>query len=282
MANEITVQYQPDETNLYACVFNASKQVYDIVGANWEVWDDAQIDNYDVPLAENGGGGLFFGDFPSTIDAGRYTVVIYQGTKVASDTVIGASEIVWNGTSEEFGIDENGRVDVGYLSGSEQSALDLKDFADEGYDPSTNKIEGCKTLDDKTGYTLIAATEAQIDDIDTRTSRLDGLLEDVGGDRFTAKALEQAPTAEMDAAELHAALDSYTATGGDIKDIKDETISITAFLQADKVIDTSTVPWTLERRDKDTKAVLLRQTMKNTNGDNITSINNVLGRLEKA
>jgi len=50
--------------------------------------------------------------------------------------------------------------------------------------------------------------------------------------------------------------------------------------EADKVIDTTSSPWVLEYRDKDTKEVLLRQTMKNTAGTNITSANNVLGRLE--
>ena len=51
-------------------------------------------------------------------------------------------------------------------------------------------------------------------------------------------------------------------------------------VEADKVIDTSGSPWVLEYRDKDTKVVLLRQTMKNTSGEPITSVNNVLGQLE--
>jgi len=51
-------------------------------------------------------------------------------------------------------------------------------------------------------------------------------------------------------------------------------------VEADKVIDTSGSPWVLEYRDKDTKEVLLRQTMKNTSGEPITNVNNVLGQLE--
>jgi len=51
-------------------------------------------------------------------------------------------------------------------------------------------------------------------------------------------------------------------------------------VEADKVVDTSGSPWVLEYRDKDTKEVLLRQTMKNTSGEPITNVNNVLGQLE--
>jgi hypothetical protein len=51
-------------------------------------------------------------------------------------------------------------------------------------------------------------------------------------------------------------------------------------IEADKVIDTGATPWVLEYRHKTTKTVLLRQTMKNTAGATISSINNVLGQLE--
>ena len=56
----------------------------------------------------------------------------------------------------------------------------------------------------------VDANEAKIDSLETKAARLDALIENVTGDRFTAKALETAPTAEMDANELHTALDSYT------------------------------------------------------------------------
>jgi len=57
--------------------------------------------------------------------------------------------------------------------------------------------------------------------------------------------------------------------------------NIQDMVKADKVIDTSGNPWVLEYREKDSKEVLLRQTMKNTSGENVTSNDNVLGRLEK-
>ena len=59
--------------------------------------------------------------------------------------------------------------------------------------------------------------------------------------------------------------------------------ALIGLLEADKVIVTSDAPegpWKVEYRDKVTKDVILTQTLKNTDGENITSINNVLGRLE--
>lgn len=43
------------------------------------------------------------------------------------------------------------QVDITQIGGATQSATDLKDFADAGYDPSTNKITGCKVNDDMVG-----------------------------------------------------------------------------------------------------------------------------------
>jgi len=51
--------------------------------------------------------------------------------------------------------------------------------------------------------------------------------------------------------------------------------------KADRYIQTGDTPWTIDYKHKDTGAILLTQTMKNTDGENITSKNNILGRLEK-
>jgi len=42
-------------------------------------------------------------------------------------------------------------VDVTQIGGSTQSATDIKDYADNGYDPSTHKVEACKANDDMRG-----------------------------------------------------------------------------------------------------------------------------------
>jgi hypothetical protein len=99
MANEIKAKFTANAVDLYACVFNSLKQVYDVVGVSWVTWDDANIENYDIALAENGGGGLYFANFP-VIAAGVYTVVVYQGSQIATDDVIGSGVMNWDGTAE--------------------------------------------------------------------------------------------------------------------------------------------------------------------------------------
>lgn len=84
--------------------------------------------------------------YPQEADDIKVSVTHWLGTAAATPTVAGVPE-----------------VDVTHLVGVAQSATDLKDFADEGYDPATNKVEGVKTADaltannDKTGYGLSAA-----------------------------------------------------------------------------------------------------------------------------
>lgn len=61
-------------------------------------------------------------------------------------------------------------VDLNQIGGVAQSATDLKDFADAGYDPATNKIEGCKANDDMIGTDNAAlasvCTEARLAELD--------------------------------------------------------------------------------------------------------------------
>jgi len=78
-------------------------------------------------------------------------------------------------------------ADLTQIGGDTQSATDLKDFADAGYDPSTNKVEGVKTADaltannDKTGYSLAnAAITAAV--IDTDAIDADALASDAVGE----------------------------------------------------------------------------------------------------
>ena len=45
------------------------------------------------------------------------------------------------------------KADMSALGGAAQSATDLKDFADDGYDPATNKVQGVVLTDTVTTYT---------------------------------------------------------------------------------------------------------------------------------
>lgn len=75
-----------------------------------------------------------------------YQVIITAGT-VDSVSVVG--EVV-----ASFSIENRFQeVDVVKIGGDAQSATDLKDFADDGYDPSTNKVQGVVLVDTLTTYT---------------------------------------------------------------------------------------------------------------------------------
>ena len=62
-----------------------------------------------------------------------------------------------------------------------------------------------------TAAVLHEITDGLIAGVVEQTDKLDSMIEEESsGNKFTVKALEDAPTAEMDADELHNALDSYT------------------------------------------------------------------------
>jgi len=109
---------------------------------------------------------------PTVAGVPEVDVTHWIGSAAATPTVAGVPEVDvthWIGTAAATptvaGVPE---VDVTHLVGVAQSATDLKDFADDGYDPATNKVEGVKTADaltannDKTGYALTSGERDSI------------------------------------------------------------------------------------------------------------------------
>jgi len=164
------------------------------------------------------------------------SVTQWLGTAAATPTVAGIPEVDvthWLGTAAATptvaGVPE---VDLTHLGGVAQSATDLKDFADDGYDPATNKVQGVVLADTVTTYTGntpqtgdafarigapagvsvsadIAAIEAQTDDIgvagaglialgDARLANLDAAVTTraVAGDAMALTVAERAATAD--------------------------------------------------------------------------------------
>lgn len=72
------------------------------------------------------------------------------------------------------------QVDLQEIEGDSQSSIDLKDFADAGYDPATNKVEGVKLADVLTTYTgntpqtgdVFPLASTEIADIKNKTDQL--------------------------------------------------------------------------------------------------------------
>ncbi len=142
MANEIQATYDTGET-LYALVFRADGQVWDqtLDGANgdWTPFDNANLVNYDVVLAEidddTDDSGQYRGTFPPNIASGVYSVPLYLqaggGPVWADDDRIGETGTMhWN-TSANIEITLNSidmvlatiAVDTGTTLPDEHAAL---------------------------------------------------------------------------------------------------------------------------------------------------------------
>ena len=107
----------------------------------------------------------------STAGAKTTTLVLYPVT--LGDAMLGINVVQWLGTAAATptvaGVPE---VDLTHLGGVAQSATDLKDFADAGYDPGTNKVQGVVLVDTTTTNTDMvseplsaAAVNAEVVDV---------------------------------------------------------------------------------------------------------------------
>lgn len=84
-----------------------------------------------------------------------YHVIITTGT-VGGTSVVGETVATF---SIENRFDE---VDVTAIGGDAQSATDLKDFADAGYDPATNKVQGVVLVDSNADLVSAASTASAV------------------------------------------------------------------------------------------------------------------------
>jgi len=91
-------------------------------------------------------------------------VTKWLGTAAATPTTAGVPEVDvthWIGTAAATptvaGVPE---VDLTHMEGGTQSVTDLKDFADAGYDPATNKVQGVVLVDTTTTNTDMAGTDS--------------------------------------------------------------------------------------------------------------------------
>ena len=119
-------------------------------------------------------------------DAATHCPVFHEFTILPAnvyDSLIGGSDLL--------------QVDVTQLGGGAQSLTDLKDFADDGYDPSANKVQGVVLVDTVTTYTgntpqtgdayarlgapAGASTAADIAAVKTQTAAIETDTQDIQG-----------------------------------------------------------------------------------------------------
>jgi hypothetical protein len=104
MPNEIYHNYDEGNT-LYTIIHKKTDDKVNIIGGNtFEAWVDANIDTYDLAMADNDG-DYYSVDFPTTITtAGVYRVTIFKQAGASphadNDTSIAQGEIYWTGTAE--------------------------------------------------------------------------------------------------------------------------------------------------------------------------------------
>lgn len=167
--------------NLSAAEMNANKIVLQGVDAAGNEWDETIvfIDAPDVNITDivrsttpankldvnaTGEAGIDWGNVGN-----KTTVNVLSGTTIGTTTtntdMRGTdSALLASSAPANFGdlsiTVTTGRVDVGLLDGVVQSLVDLKDFADAGYDPITNKVTGVTLVDTTTINTDMRGTDS--------------------------------------------------------------------------------------------------------------------------
>ena len=106
MSNEIWATYE-EGNDLYALVWRASDdKVWDNTASAWDTYTDADIDDYDVALANQADSDYYSVDFPAGItsttqQAYRAQIMLRPGAIDAdADFTVGTLEIFWNGSEE--------------------------------------------------------------------------------------------------------------------------------------------------------------------------------------
>jgi hypothetical protein len=120
LANEIYATYDEGNT-LYALIWRkADDLVWNDLSGAFETYTDADIDEYDIPLANQVDSDYYSADFPVAItgtdpEAYRVQVMLQPGAIDAdADFGIFQGEIIWDGTQE---------IDLGVLFTSNQTTL---------------------------------------------------------------------------------------------------------------------------------------------------------------
>lgn len=125
----VTDNEDTPDTGIHECKVDTSDNANYATGHDYIVWlDGAVIDGQTVNAA--------LAQFSIESRFTEVDVTKWLGTAAATPTVAGVPE-----------------VDVTHLGGVQQSATDLKDFADTGYDPSEHKVEGVVLADTVTTLT---------------------------------------------------------------------------------------------------------------------------------
>ena len=195
MANEIRATYDTGAT-LYALVFNAAGEVWQLTTNTFVAYVAANIDNYDIALSEIAtNSGQYRGTFDSDIAAGVYSVVLFEqagaNPVVADDERIGdTGKMIWDGSAEielddiEAYVDKiddatDGltaiKAEVEGLAGDAMRGTDSAALASVCTETRLSKLDAAvssrssHSASDVTGGTTVAAAESNVRGVDSDT-----------------------------------------------------------------------------------------------------------------
>lgn len=141
MSGEIHV-IGPSGNTGYVHILNASGQRWN--GAAYETFDTGNYAAYDVSVTEDGATGIYRGDMPIGVPAGRPDIVLFiqdGGSPADGDRAVGAQALNWNGSATA-----PATIPLGSLTGSLMRAYVIRsgfvrdDMDDELYDALTDTI----------------------------------------------------------------------------------------------------------------------------------------------
>lgn len=112
------------------------------------------------------------------------------------------------------------QVDLLQVGGDSQSGTDLKDFADAGYDPATNKVEGVKLVDTTTTNTDMLTAAAVNAEVDTALAdiKLDHLISAAVDTNLQTTVADDSVIGYMLASSVVSAYDRTTDSLEDLRD----------------------------------------------------------------
>lgn len=127
---------------------------------------------------------------------------------VVSASNVSANVEQWNGAAVAVptvaGVPE---VDLTHMEGVTQSVTDLKDFADEGYDPATNKVQGVVLVDTTTANSDMRGTNSAALAADYTAARA-GYLDNLNIGENVAATSEIAALNDLSAAQVNTEVDT--------------------------------------------------------------------------
>ncbi len=134
MANEVWHTFEEGNT-LYALIWRQTDdKVWNNTDSQFDVYTDADIDKYDVVLANQVDSDYYSVDFPSAIGTGVYRVQVMKqaggSIDADNDTGVAQGELYWDGTAEFNPFTLNTQIEDDVIGGDGDTLETLSDQMD--------------------------------------------------------------------------------------------------------------------------------------------------------